>query len=80
MATITADMPHLSEKPAMAAMTSIETNEDRPRPHDTNEHSSENISKHDLEHDPIQYQGGVRRVRAITSVWSKQTMVLMFVL
>ncbi|KAK5953383.1 MFS sugar transporter [Knufia fluminis] len=73
-------MPHLSEKPAMAAMTSIETNEDRPRPHDTNEHSSENISKHDLEHDPIQYQGGVRRVRAITSVWSKQTMVLMFVL
>lgn len=30
--------------------------------------------------DPTLYQGGVQRVRAITSLWSKNTMWLMFVL
>ncbi|KAF7590827.1 hypothetical protein BBP40_002350 [Aspergillus hancockii] len=34
----------------------------------------------DLEKDTTQYQGGVERVRAITLVWSKQTMWLMFIL
>lgn len=30
--------------------------------------------------DSAEFQGGVRRVRAITSSWSTKTMVLMFVL
>jgi len=80
MAALTADLPHLSEKPAMAALTAIETKKERSASHELHEPSSESASKHDLEHESTQYQGGVRRVRAITSVWTKQTMWLMFAL
>lgn len=30
--------------------------------------------------DSSEYQGGVRRVRAITSTWSTKTLILMFIL
>ncbi len=36
--------------------------------------------KYDIEDGSVHKQDGVRRVEAITSVWSKQTLVLMFIL
>lgn len=43
-------------------------------------YDSHSSNKGDDDAQSEQFQGGVQRVRAITEIWSKKTLILMFVL
>lgn len=49
-------------------------------PHNDAVFEVNNDQKQDSDGESEDFQEGVRRVRAITSVWTKQTMITMFVL